>query len=634
MSDEGRSTIFLSYAHSDKARAQRLAAALEQSGYTVWWDALIEGGSRFARSIDEALERADAVIVLWSKNSIESDWVRDEASHARERHRLVPVSLDGSAPPLGFRQYQMIDLSKWRGKPDSPQMEAIRRAIAAAVGQQLEPAHISKARVDRRKAMLIGGSAAATAAAAGAVGWQVGLFGGGSAEARSIAIVPFKNLSGDSSQAFLSDGLTEEVRAALARNPGLLVMAGTSSDTARDEQDGAKAIARKLGVAYILDGSVQRAGDRVRVATNLTNGKTGFSEWSQRLERKLDDIFAFQSEIAQSVSNALSVRMATDAPALGGTRNAAAYEAYLRGKSLYNLAKDAETDRQARANFEVAVAADPNFALAHAALSRVLSSTASSHAAASDLKPLYSAAVQQAQLAIDLAPKLAEGNLALGYAKFAGFLDVRGAKPSYDKAYEYGRGDADVVLLYALYAVRARRFAEARSAIDRALALDPLNPRTHRAAGLIAYSSRRYGDAVAAYRDALRLNPEISNANAFLGNALLLMNRPADARTAIAAEKSDMFRLTSLAILEHREGNQAAAKRAFDMLVANVGDAALYQQAEVMAQAGQGGEAVVLLRRARAVGDAGLTAIASDPMLDPISRDPNFVQLVRELGFV
>ncbi len=198
---------------------------------------------------------------------------------------------------------------------------------------------------------------------------------------------------------------------------------------------------------------------------------------------------------------------------------------------------------------------------------------------------------------------------------------------------EYGRGDADIILLYALYTVRMRRFADARDAIEHALALDPLNPRTHRASGLIAYSSRRYGDAVAGYRRALQLNPEISNANAFMGNALMQLNKLPEARTAIASEKSDMFRLTSLAILEHREGNSAASKQAFDALVAKLGDAAVYQQAEVMAQWGKGAEAVTLLRRARAVGDAGLTAIATDPMLDPIARDPNFVQLVKELGF-
>jgi tetratricopeptide (TPR) repeat protein len=325
--------------------------------------------------------------------------------------------------------------------------------------------------------------------------------------------------------------------------------------------------------------------------------------------------------------------MATDAPTLGGTRNAKAYEAYLRGKVLYNLAKDEATDREARANYEVAIAADPDFALAHAALSRVLASLASQGAEASQLKPLYAAAAQQAQRSIDIAPKLAEGHLALGYAKFAGFLDVRGARPSYDKAYEYGRGDADIVLLYALYMVRARRFAEARDAIGRALALDPLNPRTHRAAGTIAYAARRYPEAIERYGRALQLNPQMSNAHAFMGDSLMEMGRLDDARKAYEAEPAAMFRLRGLASLEHRAGNKAAAEKAFNDLVSQIGDAAMYQQAEVMAQWGRTDDALARLQRARVIGDSGLSLIATDPLLDPISKDPRFQRFVSDLGF-
>jgi hypothetical protein len=126
-----------------------------------------------------------------------------------------------------------------------------------------------------------------------------------------------------------------------------MVLAGTSSNSARDEGGDAQSIARKLDVAYLLEGSVQRAGDTVRVATNLTNGRTGFSLWAQRVDRRLDDVFQLQSDIARMVSNALAVRMATDDPAPGGTRNVRAYEAYSRGRALYNLAKDEPTDRQA-----------------------------------------------------------------------------------------------------------------------------------------------------------------------------------------------------------------------------------------------------------------------------------------------
>lgn len=635
MSNEsGQATIFLSYAHGDQAQAQRLAGALQKAGYIVWWDALIEGGSRFAQSIDQALEAADAVLVLWSKRSIESDWVRDEAAQGRDRHRLVPLSLDGTQPPLGFRQIQTIDISGWNGRAGAPQLKAVERAIATAAGQEpVARASVAAPRFTRRQAVVAASAAGVALAGGGAlVAWDKGWLGGGAAT-RSIAVLPFKNLSGGDSQAYLSDGLTEEIRSALARNAGLMVLASTSSNVVRDMAGDAKAIAGKLGVSYLLEGSVEREGDMVRVGTNLTNGRTGFSEWSQRVERKLGDIFAFESEVARTVSSALSVRMATDAPLPGGTRNVQAYEAYLQGKALYGLAKDEATDRQAKADYEIAIAADPNFALAHAALSRSLSSLAASYAKADELKGIYAQAIDEAHRATAIAPTLAEGHLALGYALFSGRLDVRGARSSYDKAYHYGRGNADIVLLCASYMARTRRFGEARNAIDWALALDPLNPRAHRAAGTTAYASRRYADAIAQGRRALELNPKISNANASIGDSLMELGKLAEARAAYAKEPSAMFRLRGQAVLEHRAGNQRAAENAFAQLVSEVGDSAMYQQAEVMAQWGRADEALARLQRARAIGDSGLILIAVDPMLDPIAHDPRFVRMVRDIGF-
>ena len=636
-SEPSKPTIFLSYAHADAKRAQQLATVLTARGYTIWWDALIEGGAQFAKSIRTALETADAVVVLWSKASIESDWVADEAAQGRDRKRLVPLSLDGSLPPLGFRQYQTIDLASWRGKRNAPQIDLIDRALNAAIGQSAGSARVqafaTAPKVDRRGAMLVAGGAGVVLAGGGALfAFRNDLFGAAAGE-RTIAVLPFKNLSGDSSQSYLSDGLTEEVRAALTHNAALQVLAATTSNTARDHQEGATVIAGKLGVAHLLQGSVQRAGDVIRVAIELTDGNTGFSTWSKRIDARLTDIFAFQTEIARTVSEALSVRMATRDPAPGGTRNVAAYEAYLRGKALYNLSKDEKTDREAKALYENAVAADPDFALAHAALSRVLSSIASSYAPAVAIKPTYANAIAEGRTAVRLSPKLAEAHLALGYAIFAGRLDAKGARQSYDLAYRFGRGNADILLLYALYTVRAGRFAEAKAAIERAVALDPLNSRSHRAAGMIGYSTRDNDGAIVHLRRALELNPAMANAHAILGNCLMELGQNDAAREALTLEKSAMFRLTGLAILEHRAGNRVAAERAFEGLVSEVGDAALYQQAEVMAQWGRLDEAMAKLAKARSVGDSGLTLIASDPMLAPLQRDPRFKAFVRDLGF-
>ena len=637
LSETSQPTIFLSYAHADAKRAKQLAAALTARGYTVWWDNLIEGGAQFAKSIRTALESADAVVVLWSTSSIESDWVADEAAQGRDRKRLVPLSIDGSHPPLGFRQYQTIDLADWRGKASGPQIDSIDRAISRAIGASPgvpRPQFFARGgQFDRRQSInLAVGAAAIIAAGGGAFTFRDRLFGP-SANERTIAVLPFKNLSGDQSQAYLSDGLTEEIRAALSRNAGLQVLAATSSNTARDHDDGATAIAAKLGVANLLEGSVQRVGDAVRVAIDLTDGKTGFSIWSKRIDASLTDIFAFQSDVARTVSNALSVRMATQDPAPGGTRNVAAYESYLRGKALYNLSKDEKTDREAKALFENALAADPNFALAHAALSRVQASIASAYAPGPEIKSTFAAAIVEGRKAVELAPRLAEAHLALGYAIFAGQLDIKNSRASYDAAYRYGRGSADNLLLYALYSVRARRPREARTAIDQAVALDPLNPRTHRAAGIIGFATRDYAGGMGHFQRALALNPNMSNANAFLGTTLMELGRLDEARVHILKEPAAMFRLSALAVLEHRVGNHSAAQAANAQLVSQVGDAALYQQAEVMAQFGQVDAAIALLRRARSVGDAGLIAIASDPLLDPLAKDPRFTAFLRETGF-
>jgi len=624
-------TLFLSYARDDRPRAEKLADVLTTAGYTVWWDALIEGGAQYATSIRQALETADVVIVLWSKNSVESDWVRDEAALGRDRHRLVPLTLDGTAPPLGFRQYQAIDLSHWRGRPDGTEIAAIDRAIALAMGHEAPPARTHKP-MSRRKVLAIGSGVGVLAVGGGGwFAWERGLFGPTRAAGLSIAVLPFRNLSSDPDQDFLSEGLTEEIRAALARNPALKVLAATSSNAAQELGDNAKSITRELGVNYLLEGSVRRSGDTIRVSTDLTDGKTGFSQWSQTVDRKLTDLFAFQSEIAGTVANALSVRVATNAPAPGGTRNVRAYEHFLRGRALFNQAKDETSDRQALAYYELAIAADPKFAMAHAARSRALSAIAVQYAKAGELKQLYSEAITAAQKAIELAPNMAEGHLALGFALFTGKLDIKGARPSYERAYQLGLGNADTLLLYALYCSRAGRPEEAREAIARALALDPLNPRTYRASGSINYAARRYADALPPLDRALKMNPKMTNANALRGNSLMQLGRLPEARAAFEAEPQSMFKLSGLAIVDRRLGNSGAAQKAYDELVSGVGDAALYQQAQVLAQWGRSDEALTALERARAVGDSGLIYLSTDPLLDPIRNQPRFRNILNEI---
>jgi len=424
----------------------------------------------------------------------------------------------------------------------------------------------------------------------------------------------------------------------------------TDPDARRADLAAALDLARRQGATlfelraalddFELRGQPARAALRLRPSQELRTRRSPRSSrtlarpsrWSESVDRKITDIFAVQSEIASTVAEKMSVQVATSAPAPGGTRDVEAYEHYLQGQALFNLAKDESSDRSALTNFETAIAGDPRFALAHAGRSRTLAVIAGEHATADQVKPLYAAAVAAARQAIEIAPDLAEGHLALGYATFAGQLNVRGAWPSYQRAYSLGYGNADIALLYALYCSRAGRPAEAKAAVERAVLLDPLNARAFRAEGSVAYAGRRYADALAPLRRALQLNPKMTFAHSLLGNSLLELGRTGEAVKEFEAEPDIQFRLTGLAIAERRQGNQPAADKAFADLQSQVGDAAVYQQAEVLAQWGRAAEAFQKLGRALEVGDSGLTYAPTDVMLDPIRRDQRFARIIKALN--
>jgi TolB-like protein/tetratricopeptide (TPR) repeat protein len=638
-------SVFVSYAHEDRPRAQAVITVLERAGFQVWWDSLIVAGTPFASTTEQALEAASAVVVLWSRDSIASHWVRDEATVGRDRARLVPASLDGSEPPIGFRQYLFIDLSKWRGKADAPEIQAVVQAVQAAVDSKPPPdprlPSAAEARGRMRRRLLIGGGSLALATA-GSVWFarRRGLIGAPEVDANGVAVLPFTNLSGDPGQAYFSDGLSAEVRSALARNNRLRVIAQVSCDSFRDAKASAVTIAQTLGVAHLLDGNVRLSGKTFRIAAELIDGRTGFSQWAQTFDRTIEDIFAVQSEIAGSVVSALTTQMAratgsTEPPEVrsGGTTNVAAFDAYLRGRASYNLSEGESSDRQALAEFDAAIAADPKFAAAHAARSRTLLVIANQYADVAHAPAMYDAAVEAAETARALAPDLADAESTLAFVLFQGRLDVRGARAHYDRSRQLGEGDATVMGRFALYCAQTGRASEAEPAMARALNLDPLNPLVHRAMGGVLYAAHRYADAMPHIDRALALRPKLSGAHAALGSCLLMLGRIAESRDMYLAETHDSARLTGLAIVEHRLGNEAAARSAMDKLIAALGDSGLYQQAEVHAQWGERDAAMAVLRRARALGDSGLIYVHTDPLLDPLRSLLEFRELLSQLGF-
>lgn len=647
-----RPTVFLSYSRADQAQARALAQALEAAGVQVWWDTLIEGGAAFAKSIETALHASDAVVVLWSAQSVVSDWVLDEAAHGRDMKKLVPVSLAGTDPPLGFRQYQAIALHEAHGRIADDALQAILRAVLPLAGRAPVPrvaaASTTAGIHSTRRRVLAGGGAMVVAAGAGVIGWRRGWFGDlsgrgsgtpAAAAQGSVAVLPFDNLSGDPAKAYFSDGLSEELRATLARNDRLKVMARTSSGQFRDSRDSAVRIAGQLGVAFLLDGSVRWAGDTVRVAADLIDGRTGFSRWAHTFERRIDDVFAVQSEIADTVANALAAQVAQPGTpqdqrsASGGTTDVAAFDAYLRGRALYETGSDEAAERQALALFDTAIERDPRYAAAYAARAASLTTLANQYAKVGEHAAMYDRAIAAARRAVALAPDYAGAHSMLGFVLFQGRLDARAAREPFERSNALGQGEANVQARWAQYCARTGRVREAAEAMERALSRDRLNALIHRAAGTIEYAARRFEASIPHLRHALTMNPQMPRAHGLIGDALANLGKPAQARDAYLAEPVSDFQLTGLAIVEYRSGNRAAAREAMDRLVADLGDTVLYQQAQVLAQWGDLDAGMTRLLKAREMGDSGLIYARNDPFLDPLRNDPRMLALLTGLGF-
>ena len=628
--------VFVSYARPDAKAARAVIKILENAGFNVWWDGLIPGGERFGSQIAKALEEARAVVVLWSASAAASHWVQDEASLGRDRHCLVPLSLDGTEPPLGFRQFQWLDISKGRINPGNPAVQRALKAVAEVMGRpaQATPNSLSSPRMNRR--VLIGAGGAAAVAAGGFAAWKW-VIAPDAAAANTIAVLPFQNLSGDSGQQYLSDGLAAELRARLARNPLLSVVGQASSNAFRDRSETSRGIARKLGVASLLDGNVRAVGDAVRIAVELIDGESGFSKWSKGFNRGMDNLLQLQLDVADAVSAALSAELSRGRePRVrsGGTENVAAFDAYLQGKELFDSQKDESSDRAALAKFAEAIRLDPSYAAARAARSRALAVIGNQYAQSDERRRVYGEAEAEARQAIRSAVQFADGYAALGYALFYGKLDVSAADMPYRKASELGGGNPDVLSLVALYRARRRQFAPAVSAIERAQALDPLNPGLFKSAGRIRFAAGDYPAAIEAASRALEINPAIGGAHGDIGNALLRLGRIDEASAEFSRERVGLLAIPGKAMVAIRRSDPAGAQRAFDELRRAEGDNGLYQQAQVLAQWGRKAEALDALDRALAESDSGLVYLLSDPFLQPLHNHPRFNSLLRKLHFV
>jgi len=444
---------------------------------------------------------------------------------------------------------------------------------------------------------------------------------------QSIAVLPFVNMSSDKEQEYFSDGISEELLNLLARIPQLQVTARTSSFSFKGKDTPIREIARALRVAHVLEGSVRKSGAQVRITAQLINAATDAHLWSQTYDRKLDDIFAIQDEIAADVVKQLKVTLLGSAPK-ARTTDPEAYALYLQAVQL-GWQNTAEAFAQSDALHRRVLAIDPRYAPAWGRLSRNLASEANQGLLS--FKEGYARAREAATKAIEIDPGYALAHAHLGYIAMAVDNDPAGAAEHYKRALSLDPADLDVLRESALLLQSLGRLDEALALGEAVVRRDPVNVTALSYLGFDQRLAGQFDAAIASSRTALSLAPGRGGLHAELGNALLLKGDASGAVQEIEQEKIDLWKKVGLPMAYHALGRKAESDAALAALGKYEREAP-FNIAYVHAFRGEADEAFEWLDKAVEYGDPGIYGIVGENLFDNIHEDPRWLQFLRKIG--
>jgi TolB-like protein/class 3 adenylate cyclase/Tfp pilus assembly protein PilF len=463
-------------------------------------------------------------------------------------------------------------------------------------------------------------------------------------EMPSIAVLPFVNMSRDEENEYFADGLSEELLNVLAKIRGLRVASRTSAFSFKGKDFDIPTIAQKLNVAAVLEGSVRKSGKRVRITAQLIEVSSDSHLWSETYDRELDDIFAVQDDIAQSVVKQLRAALleapaaaAASTTAVAEVRQAAtgrsddpeAFRLYLQGKFFAERTTQADTDK-AIALFQQALAIDPDFALAWTGLANVHRVQAGYGFAPIDEG--FARAREAAERALRRAPDLPEAHIEIGRVFETHDWNWAAADASFQRALELAPGDANALRAAAGLARILGHAEKALELIRNAIALDPLSASTHRQAAMIQLAADQLEETATSFQLALDINPKGGLYHAFLAITRLLQGRLEEARALAEHETHDVFRNLAFTMIHHKMGNAAASDAALKTLIDGFGWTAAYQIAEAYAFSGEVDKAYEWLESAYRQRDPGVVYTAVDTFLRPLHSDPRWAPFVHRLG--
>ena len=450
---------------------------------------------------------------------------------------------------------------------------------------------------------------------------------------KSIAVLPLVNTSGDPNNEYFSDGLSEELIAVLAKIPELKVIGRSSSFFFKGKSGDSAAIGRKLGVANLIEGSVRKQGDRVRIVAELISAADGRSLWSETYDKELKDVFAVQAEIAKSVAEQMKVKLlgkTVRSDAAASSKNPVAHNAVLQS-DFYFQQQTAESIQKAISFAQEAVRLDPNFALAYAKLSQAWRQYGASFSTDNPEKA-YEEARLAAEKAASLAPDLVEVRKAIGWISMTPALDFRAAEKEFRRALELSPGDAGAknALSYSLMA--QGRLVEAEQTCREAILLDPLLTTLWYNLGRLALAAGRYQDAEDSFRKGLEIQPLAARFHNYLATLKILENDPAAALQQAQLEPDPFWREYALTLVQQTQPDRSAADTALTNFSAKYASGGAYQIAVIHAIRKEQDETLRWLDNAYAAHDSGLSQLVITPFLFEYHGDPRFAALCQKLG--
>ncbi|MFZ0500230.1 MAG: TIR domain-containing protein [Steroidobacteraceae bacterium] len=667
--------VFLSYASEDAAAAQRICETLRAAGIEVWFDqSELRGGDAWDSAIRKQIKSCKLFVPIISRNShargegyFRLEWklaVDRSDLMATDLPFLVPVAIDDApnADPRVPERFGAIQWTRLPGGETSPAfVEHIQRLLSR---ESARPPHQRSHAADsgvasrapspwpaRSRTAAAGWVIATAVLVALALGYFVAQRLSRSAPAAittaapvassasieaSIAVLPLTIESGDATQQYFSDGISEDLINALGQFPGLKVIGRISSFHFRNSTEDAHSIGAKLGVAHLLEGSVQRSGEMVRVSAELVDTADGTIQWSENYDRPYKDLFALQDQITQAVVVALRARLLlgehaaaqSDRPPSGSLE---AYNAFLQGQFYFARGTDADV-RKAIQFYTRATQLDPSYALAWSCLSMSWTGLSGLSFEGRAAQAAYATAREAADRALTLSPDLAAAHIALGYLLLLADLDWRGSEAEYRRALALAPNDGDArfelgVLLAAL--------GEVKQAIEltrQALTSEPLRANWYNTLAGYFSGLNRLDEAEQAIDKAIELQPAASS---FRETLAIIEIQRGDARAALAAARQEppgLWQDVALTLARQIGGDRSAADAALKALIEKYADSAAYQIAEVYALRNDANATFQWLARAWSSRDPGIGYLLYDPFILRYRSDPRFAAFCRKVG--